>query len=126
MRVLGNLSLGNDINKLLIAHEKGVRAVVVVMHTHPRESTLLQQCCLLLRIIGESDDLKLIIAEEGGLAAILEVIKNNTRDHALIEFACGSLAALCILVENACMCVNEKVFLIFSMNPQKGRSKVYS
>merc|ERR1719460_3102259 len=31
VRVLGNLSLGNDINKLLIAHEKGVRAVVVVL-----------------------------------------------------------------------------------------------
>jgi len=111
VRVLGNLSLGNDINKLLIAHEKGVRAVVVVMHSHPRESTLLQQCCLLLRIIGESDDLKTIISEEGGLAAVLEVLKNNTRDNNLLEFACGCLAALCIMVDNAIMIVNEKAIL---------------
>lgn len=111
IRVLGNLSLGNDINKLLIAHEKGVRAVVVTMHTHPRESALLQQACLLLRIIGESEDLKLMIAEEGGLAAVIEVLHNNPRDPALLEFACGCLAALCILVDNAVMCVNDKVVL---------------
>jgi len=107
IRVLGNLSLGNDINKLLVAHEKGVRAVIVTMHSHPRESTLLQQCCLLLRIIGESDDLKLIIAEEGGLAAVLEILQNNTRDAPLIEFACGCLSALCIMSDNAVMVVNE-------------------
>lgn len=111
IRVLGNLSLGNDINKLLIAHEKGIRAVVVTMHTHPRESPLLQQACLLLRIIGESEDLKLIIAEEGGLAAVIEVLKNNPRDPALLEFACGCLAALCILVDNAVMCVHDNVML---------------
>lgn len=111
IRCLGNLSLGNDINKLLIAHEKGVRAVVVTMHSHPRESSLLQQSCLLLRIIGESDDLKMIIAEEGGLAAVIEVLHNNPRDPALLEFACGCLAALCILVDNAVMCVNDKVLL---------------
>lgn len=126
IRCLGNLSLGNDINKLLIAHEKGVRAVVVTMHSHPRESSLLQQACLLLRIIGESDDLKLIIAEEGGLAAVIEVLapclfsghsplvrfkvlRNNPLDPALLEFACGCLAALCILVDNATMCINDKV-----------------
>merc|ERR1712159_880640 len=107
IRCLGNLSLGNDINKLLIAHEKGVRAVVVTMHSHPRESSLLQQACPLLRIIGESDDLKLIIAEEGGLAAVLEVLQNNTRDAPLMEFACGCLSALTIMVDNAVMCVNE-------------------
>ena len=65
--------------------------MVVTMHSHPRESSLLQQVlqfafvwrllsgwflqsCLLLRIIGESDDLKMIIAEEGGLAAVIEVL----------------------------------------------------
>ena len=31
------------------------------------------QACLLLRIIGESDNLKMVIAEEGGLAAVIEV-----------------------------------------------------
>ena len=67
------------------------------------------QCCLLLRIIGESDDLKLIIAEEGGLAAVLEILQNNTRDAPLIEFACGCLSALCIMSDNAVMVVNEGV-----------------
>ena len=46
---------------------------------------------------------------EGGLAAVLEVLKNNTRDNNLLEFACGCLAALCIMVDNAIMVVNEKV-----------------
>ena len=42
---------------------------------------------------------------------MLEVLKNNTRDSALLEFACGCLAALCIMVDNAIMCVNEKAIL---------------
>eukprot|EP01106_Pelomyxa_sp_JSP_P008877 TRINITY_DN2447_c0_g1_i1.p1 TRINITY_DN2447_c0_g1~~TRINITY_DN2447_c0_g1_i1.p1 ORF type:complete len:406 (+),score=102.03 TRINITY_DN2447_c0_g1_i1:88-1305(+) len=79
-------------NKVAVAREGGIGAIISAMKAHPTIHAVQENACgALWSIAFNNTDNKVAVAREGGIGAIISAMKAHPTIHAVQENACGAL-----------------------------------
>mmetsp|Transcript_21875 Transcript_21875/g.28183 ORF Transcript_21875/g.28183 Transcript_21875/m.28183 type:complete len:673 (-) Transcript_21875:1103-3121(-) len=100
LKVLRNVSSGDENYKYAIHDVEGIDTIVMIMRTHPRQTKIQMLSCWTLSNLAVSKSLKTYIGQNGAMNLIIDSMWEQDHDAKLIEYACRALWSLSVDPDN--------------------------
>ena len=100
LKILRNISSGDEMHKEAIHKVEGIEALVMIMRTHPTKVKIQILCCWTLSNLAVSRPLKRVIGDCGALNLIIDAMWEQEQDASIVEWACRALWSLSVDQQN--------------------------